>query len=398
MNATLVRLIAGQVSVHASMTGLRMGMPLYALSLGHSPAEIGVLVALFAVSNALLALPWGQLVDRHGLKGPWLGIMAMAGSGSALAALVGTYWAFCVTALLVGAAVGLAQVAVQRYASTEGSNLQAQRELWGWLLLAPPAANLVGPALVGLLLDHAGSARLDRTALTWSCATVGVLALSSWAWIRGLPERKPVAGAAAQPASTRGEVLRQPGMRPLLVVAWAVASCWDLHAFVVPVLAHERGFSASTVGFILGAFALAAAVTRPFLPRLATVVPEPVLMTVAMGLTALLLLGYPWLPGPWSAGVCSALLGLTLGGIQPMLLSLLQQITPPDRIGRALGVRLMTVSATSVAMPLLFGTVGTLVGAAALFWAASLIAAGASRVAWSLHIQRRGPEHWTPKS
>jgi len=31
-----------------------------------------------------------------------------------------------------------------------------------------------------------------------------------------------------------------------------MASCWDVHTFVVPVLGHELGFSAAVIGAILG--------------------------------------------------------------------------------------------------------------------------------------------------
>ena len=56
----LPRLIAAQISIHAGMTGLRMATPLLALSQGHSPAAVGVLLALFALTQVFLALPAGS--------------------------------------------------------------------------------------------------------------------------------------------------------------------------------------------------------------------------------------------------------------------------------------------------------------------------------------------------
>ena len=50
--------------------------------------------------------------------------------------------------------------------------------------------------------------------------------------------------------------------RRLLFVNWLQSSCWDVHTFVLPILGHERGLSASVIGSILGAFAIAAAVIR----------------------------------------------------------------------------------------------------------------------------------------
>ncbi len=387
----LTRLIVGQVSIHSCMTGLRLALPLYLLKQGHSAAQAGILVALFAASNVLLALPWGRLTDRYGLQRPWYLAMAMTGVGATLAALGSSYWAFGAAALLTGGAMGLAQVAVHRRAGTVHLEAQARRELWGWLSLAPPASNLLGPVLAGLLLDHAGQTALDEVALRWTCVVLGMLALSSWCWIRGVPEKVADPSVETPAAGAKRELLGDHRIRGLLVVAWAVATCWDVHAFVVPMLGHERGFSASVIGVILGAFALSAALARPLLPRLTAGWHEHSLMLGCLVATAALLAAYPFSPNPWVAGGLSLLLGWTLGALQPMVLSLLQQLTPPAHIGQALGLRLMTVSATSVSMPLLFGTSGVAIGISAIFWGAGAIALVGARVVWRLGTERSPP-------
>ncbi|MCX8038942.1 MAG: MFS transporter, partial [Candidatus Sumerlaeia bacterium] len=50
MGGGVARLIAGHVFLHACMAGMRMAAPLWALSHGHSAAEVGVLLALFALT------------------------------------------------------------------------------------------------------------------------------------------------------------------------------------------------------------------------------------------------------------------------------------------------------------------------------------------------------------
>lgn len=388
----LARLIVGQVSIHACMTGLRLALPLYVLKQGHSAAQAGILVALFAASNVLLALPWGRLTDRYGLQRPWYLAMALASMGAAMAALGASYWTFCLAALTAGAAMGLAQVAVHRRAGTVQLDAQARRELWGWLSLAPPAANLLGPVLAGLVLDHAGHTALDENALRWTCAVLGLLALSSGWWIRGVAEKVADTDSTTPINGAKRELLGDRRIRRLLITAWAIATCWDVHAFVVPMLGHERGFSASMIGGILGAFALSAALARPLLPRLTAGWHEHPLMLGGLVASGVLLAAYPFVPNPWVAGGLSLLLGWTLGALQPMVLSLLQQVTPPARIGQALGLRLMTVSATSVCMPLLFGTSGVAVGVSAIFWGAGAIALVGARVVWTLNAERAPPE------
>ncbi|MDB5846123.1 MAG: transporter, partial [Polaromonas sp.] len=70
MTPELARLILAQVCLHACMAGTRMSAPLLALREGYSPAAVGVLLALFALTQVFLALPAGRFADRHGLRRP----------------------------------------------------------------------------------------------------------------------------------------------------------------------------------------------------------------------------------------------------------------------------------------------------------------------------------------
>jgi MFS-type transporter involved in bile tolerance (Atg22 family) len=85
-------------------------------------------------------------------------------------------------------------------------------------------------------------------------------------------------------------------------------------------------------------------------------------------------------------GLCSMLLGLSLGAVQPMIMSTLHQITPAHRHGEALGMRLMAINASSVLMPLLFGAAGAVAGVAWVFWSVGTVAGSGSRLAWGLRL------------
>jgi MFS family permease len=125
------------------------------------------------------------------------------------------------------------------------------------------------------------------------------------------------------------------------------------------------------------------------LPWVAERLREWQIITTAMWATALLLGLYPWLDTAWQMGVCSAVLGLFLGAVQPMVMSTLHQITPPERQGEALGLRLMTINACSVLMPILFGAMGTAFGVAGVFWVVASSVAVGSRWAWTLRPSAR---------
>jgi predicted MFS family arabinose efflux permease len=180
------------------------------------------------------------------------------------------------------------------------------------------------------------------------------------------------------------DLLREPMLRRLLLVNWFLSSCWDVHTFVVPVISHERGYDASTIGTLLGVFAVSAALVRMALPLVAARLREHVVITGAMLVTAALFAAYPLMPTPLTMGVCSVLLGLVLGSVQPMIMSTLHQITPAHRHGEALALRLISLNGSSVVMPLLFGTLGAAVGVSVLFWCVGLVVGSGSQLAWRL--------------
>jgi sugar phosphate permease len=180
-------------------------------------------------------------------------------------------------------------------------------------------------------------------------------------------------------------------MQRLLLVNWMLSSCWDVHTFVVPILGHERCISASVIGFILGAFAVSAALVRVALPMVVRHLQEYFILTVAMVITALIFMAYPFTQSPWTMGACSIVLGFTLGVVQPMIMSTLHQITPVHRQGEAVGLRLMAVNASSVLMPMLFGAAGALAGIGPVFWVVGVVVGSGSRSAW--HLRPRPDGH-----
>ena len=56
------------------------------------------------------------------------------------------------------------------------------------------------------------------------------------------------------------------------------------------------------------------------------------------------------------------------GEQRPMVMSALHQVTPENRQGQALALRLMTINASSVGMPLLFGAASAALGSGPEFW------------------------------
>ena len=383
----LLALIVGQVCLHGCMAGVRLAAPLQALRQGHAAWAVGLLMGLFAAAPILLALQTGRLADRHGYHRPMHLAVLMTSAGAALAVLstwltdTAQFVALCGAAMATGAGANTGMIAILRTAGRSADGPLALKRVFSWLGLAPALANAVGPVLAGALIDLGGF----RTAFFG----LALLPLASLWWVARVP-REHVPAVPVKPGNrSPWALLRTPGLRRLLLVNWLLSSSWDMHTFVVPILGHERDFSASAIGFVLGAFAAAVALVRLAIPVLAHRLREAQVLFGAMLGAAAVLAAYPWVVTEWQMGLCAVLLGLALGAVQPMIMTSLHHITPDGRHGEAIALRSMTINLSSALMPLLFGALGAAVGAASLFWVmAAMVAAGSPQ---ARRIEAAGP-------
>ena len=360
LRSDLARLIAAQICLHACMTGFRMAAPLMALREGYSPAAVGMLLALFALAPVFMALPAGRYADRRGLKKPVAMAVGVASAGAAVSVAFPVFGVLCLTALACGAATGLAMIALQRHVGRLAHDATELKQVFSWMAVGPSISNFLGPLLAGVAIDNAGF----RVAFL----VLALLPAMAWWWVGRTQELGPVTPEPGAAGRSSWDLLRDRGFRRLMMINWMLSSCWDVHTFLVPVLGHERGLSATAIGAILGGFALAATAIRVLMPWLASRLRESVVIGSAMAATAVLFAAYPFAQAAWAMAGLSVLLGLALGSVQPMIMSTLHQITPAHRHGEALGLRLMAINGSSVLMPLLFGSAGVVVGAAGVFW------------------------------
>jgi MFS family permease len=162
-------------------------------------------------------------------------------------------------------------------------------------------------------------------------------------------------------------LLRDTEIRRLFIAMAILTVSWDIYGFAIPVHGSHIGLTASQIGIVMGAFAAATFAVRLAMPFIAQRVKPWSLLTASL-LTA----GTSFMAMPFtdSVGVMMALmflLGLGLGGPQPMMLTLLHESAPPGRAGEALGLRTTLINTSQTVMPLVFGGIGSAVGMAPLF-------------------------------
>lgn len=369
-------LVGAQGGVHACMSGVRLAVPLLTLEQGHGPAVAGALVAVFGLAQMLLSMPAGRMAERHGVKLPviWGAVLAVFG------ALIAAAWpavpGLVLAAVCEGAAIAVVVVAVQRQAGRLARNPDEVRQAFAWASFTPAASNFVGPAFAGVAIDTFGF----RVAFL-------LLALGpmiSWVVVRATLELPQPAAPKTQTRSSAWALWHDAPVRRVLMMNWFVSATWEVHGVMVPLIGHARDLSASAIGGILASIAITAALVRLLAPWLGARVREWILITGALLIAAAALTLYPFMHSALAMGACSMLLGMSIGGVQPLVMGLLHQMAPPHQRAQAVALRLILINASSISMPLLAGAAGGLVGVSSVFFVTAALMLAGARMATGL--------------
>lgn len=364
----LAAVIVLTVLTHVAFAGARVGVSLFALALGATPLEVGMIGGLFAALPMLFAVKAGQAVDRVGVRGPMLAGTFLAAAGSALASVWPQLAALYFVAMLVGSGLMLVHIAVSNAAGAIGGPAERARN-FSYLAAGFSISGFLGPVLIGVAIDLAGHARAFL--LLGAAPALAFIALATG--------KMPLPAVPAAPP--RGErrlwsLLDDRRLRHVLVVSVLFNAAWDVFFFITPIYGVRLGLSASTIGSLLGAFAAATFLVRLVLPALARRVREWTLVAAALVLTTLVYATFPLSPQVPVLMTLAFVLGIGLGMSQPMVLSLLYSAAPAGRAGEAVGLRTTLLNVIQMTIPFLSGALGTALGITPIFWTMAVLAAG----------------------
>ena len=375
-----LRLIALLAVAHLSFAGARLVLTLQAVHLQASPLAVGLLMSLIMVVPMFIAVPTGRWADGAGFFRPALLGFAMLAAAGALAALQPSMTALGVASVLVGSGYMLAHVSVNN-AIGQAATPQTRTQAFGAMAIAFSLSGLLGPLLAGFAIDYGSHAI--------AFAFMAMFPLVS-ALLLVLPRRLPKYAAPAV-ATTEGkavlDLLRHPPLRAVFIVSGLISMGWDLFAFLVPLQGVRIGLSASAIGIVVGTFGAGSFAVRLGIPWLLRMFDEWRVLCVALGLTAICYLVFPFCGSLATLLPLAFVLGMVLGCGQPLGMSLVHVAAPPSRSGEAVGVRSTITSISQTVLPLLFGALGTAVGMLPVFWASAGV------LAWgSAYAARKRPQ------
>lgn len=348
------------VSIHSCYLGSKVVLSLLALELGASQFMVGVLAAFYALVPLLLGIYSGRLADTIGMRRP----MIVGATCTGIAMLTGfmfpTLFGLWAVALLMGGGFVLFNVSIQNLAGGFGRPEQRARN-FSLLSIGYSTSAFIGPMFGGISIDHVGHAVTFGFFSLFTLIPIVVLGLNGKLTEVDVP-------AAASEDRRALDLLRDAPLRRLIITSGLTVAANELFAFYLPVYSHSIGLSASTIGMILGTYAVASFLTRFALPVLLRRLGIERLMVSFMLIAAA---AFALLPFTVQAPLLMAIafvIGIGLGCAQPLLMMLSYEKSPSGRTGEVTGLRLTANNVARVIIPLLSGMVGALLGAAPVFW------------------------------
>jgi len=369
---------------HTAFSMSRMTVSLAAIRLDAPTYMVGVLLSLYSLLPMLLSVSSGRWIDRIGTRAPMLWSAIALAIGFALPAFLQDLASLYANSVLVGTAFMLFHMSIQKLTG-ELAGGPARLRNFSLLAVGYSISAFVGPILAGFLIDHAGAgASFGVSFAAASVLIVLAYVLLKWRWTFSGRSIVPPGTAPA-----RGRVLdlmREPVLRRLYVSVVMTSMAWDMLLFMFPIQGSKIGLSASQIGIVLGAFSAATFVVRMAMPLIARRFTEWQLIGGVQAVASVVYLVFPLVTSHWGLIALSFTLGLGLGVGQPTVMALLHRVSPPGRVGEAVGLRMTLINGTQTVLPTAFGSAGSALSSvltgsltfAPIFWGVALLVGAGS--------------------
>ena len=356
------------------------GMGAQSENIGLTLLNLGILLALYDISEVFLKPVFGALSDRIGTKPVIVGgLLAFA-----VLSLVGLWGADPLMLGLARLGQGAAASAFSPASSAMVARLARGRNAgtyFGRYGSWKSLGYVIGPML-GAGLIFAGGFPLLFAALSVLAAVAAVWVLVSVPHLEPLPRQRYTVLDLA------GQITERRFLIPTLVLAASTAALGAAIGFL-PALATRHGLDALAGTAAVSVLAIASLLTQPRIGKMRDggSISDAQGMTSGLLLTASGIALLALVPGPVTIYLAAAAIGTGVGVATPLGFAHLADTTPPERMGRTMGSAELGRELGDAGGPLLVGGIATLIGLPAGLGALAVLVA----VAGVPRLARRGP-------
>ena len=353
----------------SSFRASKVLVSLFAIELDASQFVIGVMIAMYSLLPALLALYVGKLTDRLGVRLPMLIGSLGVTAGLLLPWMFQSMAALYASAALIGVSHMMANVSAQNLVGSLGAAEDRTRNFSNYALVMA-IGSFIGPLAGGVSIDYFGHARSYFYMAALPLVPVLILAFAREGG------RGPRVKTEEEQAVLSTSLLAMPALRRTLIASAMAVTGQDLFQFYMPIYGHSVGLSASAIGVVLGMFGVSAFFVRIGLPALVKRWGTDAVFNGSLYVSAVAFTMFPFFTGAVALSLVALVCGLGMGCAQPVTLMLVFSRAPEGRSGEALGMRVTINQFTHIVVPILFGSIGSVFGVAPVFAVNALILAG----------------------
>jgi len=358
----LTPLIVHVVFTHIVIAVVRVSTSYRSVELELNVVWLGAISAAFAILPIFVALKVGRFIDRgYDAHAAWIGGAMMLTASVCLWLWPTTAWHLLFFTILLGTG-HMFLMASQQMLTLRCASPRKREAAFGYFMVAISIGQGLGPLIVGMV------GRGTTVPPTVELFVIGVVAaVACLAFALALkPQPRATLRLPEGPLMPVTQLLRVPGLMPILIASVVTVTAGDLLLIYLPLLGAERHIDASHIGFLLLAKSLAALVARAAYARLIYAVGRRPL-TLGSSLFAagaFALLAVPSLPMMYVAAIA---IGLGLGIASTLTLSGVAEYSPPQARGTAMSLRITGNRIGLVLMPFVAGVVAAGTGVLGIF-------------------------------
>lgn len=333
----------------SALGAARLVIPLIALSLDASATLVGVIAAAFTAVPMVLSVPFGRWLDRTGT------LMPMVTAALLIIAATVTFWLFpdrhalLLVAGLVGAGAVFTHMTATRAVGSIANEAQRPRYL-GYLILSYSLFQLVAPVMTGAAYQHHGAKAAILLLGGFSAASILVIGLRMHHFRH---ERRDAVVTRARQSIF--PLLRVPGLAVWILVSSLFFAAQTLFPFVISLHATASGIPPIEAGWLLGAFAAGAFISRFCTPVLTRLAKPRAILVVAMVIGAGIYALIPFAHDVVILSLLSCALGMPLGIGVPVSLAMIYDAAPQDRVNESVGLSMTVNNCLQTIFPLALG-------------------------------------------
>jgi len=364
---------------HTSFKGNKVLMSLFAIDLGASPATIGVLYAMYSLFPIVLSFYAGKVSDRFGFRLP----VIIASCGVVASLLLPFFFPHLATLFVAATLAGMCNifyvVSIQHAVGSHGEGPERMRN-YSIFSICVGVTSLVGPVFTGFAIDGVGHRATFLFLAGLPAVTVLVLLL--YPAVLPRPKHQERRSARRSVADLLGNVR----LRRVLVATALLEAGMELFTFLMPIYGHSIGLTASQIGIVMGAFALALMLVRTVMPVLVRHSSEERVFSLSLFVAATACIGMSFASSLAPLLAMSFVLGLGAGCGAPLSMVLSYNRSPEGRNGEAMGLRQTVNKTMEAGMPMIYGFLSAVLGFMPVYWIGALILAVGG---WLMHGDAR---------